>query len=451
MVALILCGLAFGVSFVAGRRSLVAGIAAALAVGYFYGILRANVLSALSHFIFDAGLMGLYLARLTRLTHADRTRNRQLVFWLVPLIGWPLLLLLLPTQDPMVRLVGLRAQIFFLPVLVLGARLDRDELYRLALCIAGLNLVAFTFGVAEFFLGVERFYPRSPVTELIYRSNDIFTGSFIGAFRIPAVFANSSAYGGVMVMTLPLLLGAWIQRKRTWHAPLLTLALGATVLGVFMAASRSHFMVLVVLLAVSSLSGRLGVAGRVAWLFLLGGLGWVVAAEGRLFQRFMSISPEAILGRIAVSVNHTFIDLLFRYPMGNGLGGGGSSMPYFLMPLVRNPIAIENQYGAILMEQGLPGLLVWWGFLAWVVTRPGPPRRDPWHLGRRLAWFACAAYFAQGLIGVGMLTSVPFTMLLLLNAGWLASGKAAPVPVHEPVRTAAPPLPVPGPRRPLHA
>lgn len=443
MVALILCGLAFGVCFVAGRKSLVAGIAATLAVGYFYGILRANVLETLSHFIFDAGLLGLYLVQLTRMREDDRTRNRQLLFWLIPLLGWPLLLLLVPMQDPMVRLVGLRAQIFFLPVVLLGARLDRDELYRVALWIGVLNLVAFGFGLAEFLFGVEHFYPRSPVTELIYRSNDIFTGSVIGAFRIPATFVNSSAYGGVMVVTMPLLLGAWLQRKRTWHAPLLTAALGATVFGVFMAASRSHFMVLVVLVAVSSLSGRLGVVGRVAWLFMLGGLGYLVAADDRLIARLLSISPESILGRLAVSMNHTFIDLLFRYPMGNGLGGGGSSMPYFLLPLVRNPIAIENQYGAIVMEQGLPGLLLWWGFLAWVLTRPGLSRRDPWHLGQRLAWFACAAYFAQGLIGVGMLTSVPFTMVLLLNTGWLAAGKERTVvtplgPPPQPVARRAP-------------
>ncbi|HLL45479.1 MAG TPA: hypothetical protein VK399_02175 [Longimicrobiaceae bacterium] len=44
-MALLVCGIAFVAAFVAGRRSLVAGIGAVLTVGYFYGILRANLAS----------------------------------------------------------------------------------------------------------------------------------------------------------------------------------------------------------------------------------------------------------------------------------------------------------------------------------------------------------------------------------------------------------------------
>ena len=61
MESFVLCLGAFVGVFWFTRRSLVAGLSAALAVGYMYGIVRANVPQSFSHFIFDAGAGGLYL------------------------------------------------------------------------------------------------------------------------------------------------------------------------------------------------------------------------------------------------------------------------------------------------------------------------------------------------------------------------------------------------------
>ena len=61
MLSVGLCLLAFMFSYAAGRRSLSAGLATVFTVGYFYGILRANIPEPFSHFIFDAGVVGLYL------------------------------------------------------------------------------------------------------------------------------------------------------------------------------------------------------------------------------------------------------------------------------------------------------------------------------------------------------------------------------------------------------
>ncbi len=56
-----LCILAFLVTAYVARKSLVGGIVTALAVGYFYGILRANLNEMMSHFIFDGAVIGLYV------------------------------------------------------------------------------------------------------------------------------------------------------------------------------------------------------------------------------------------------------------------------------------------------------------------------------------------------------------------------------------------------------
>lgn len=438
MVALLLCGIAFVAAFVAGRRSLVAGIGAVLAVGYFYGITRANVTSTLSHFIFDCAVIGLYVTQLPRpFAPEDLARTRQLRHWTVLLIGWPMLMLLLPLQDPMVQLVGLRANVFFVPFLLLGARLQREDFYRIARILAVLNLVAFGFALAEFFFGLPRFYPRNDVTDIIYRSNDIrATGSLLGAFRIPAIFANSSVYASTMVITVPVLLGAWLQKRTHRDRVLLTCALAATVLGVFLSASRTSLMLLLILLLMTMISGRMGAFGRVAWIFMLAGIGWVVSTNERLFLRLMSISPDSIVERISWSMNRGVFDHVAKYPMGNGLGGGGSSIPHFLLHLVRNPMPVENQYATIMLEQGLPGLLVWMAFIVWVLTRPLGPRGDAWHFPRLLARIACALYLATGFIGVGLFTAIPFTVMLFMWMAWLGvpqrREEAAPAPQRAP-------------------
>jgi len=157
--------------------------------------------------------------------------------WLALLAGWPILLFFLPVQDPLVQLVGLRGQIFFLPFLLIGAMLESDDYYVLAKWLAVLNLVAFGFAVAEYFEGIERFFPRNAVTTNMYGSKDLIAYT---EYRIPSTFVSSASYCGVMVCTMPLLLNAWTQ-KRTGRLEywLFTTALVAALLGVFMGASRS--------------------------------------------------------------------------------------------------------------------------------------------------------------------------------------------------------------------
>src|SRR3982751_5721752 len=140
-MAIILCLLAFLICYWAGRRSLVTGLAALLAVGYLYVIMRANLPETYSHFIFDAGVAGLYGAQLfRRLTVHEEYKVGLLRPWLEFLIVWPLLLFLIPIQDYAIQFVGLRGSVFLLPFILFGARLEAAERYRLALWLSGLNV-----------------------------------------------------------------------------------------------------------------------------------------------------------------------------------------------------------------------------------------------------------------------------------------------------------------------
>jgi hypothetical protein len=62
---------------------------------------------------------------------------------------------------------------------------------------------------------------------------------------------------------------------------------------------------------------------------------------------------------------------------------------------------------------------MWVLFIGWVFTRRQIRKTDMFSFGRRLAYVAVACTFATGLIGTGMLTSVPSTAVVLLLTGWI--------------------------------
>lgn len=411
-------------TYAAARRSLSAGFGVLLVVGYAYGIVRANLLDGYSHLLFDAALLGLYAARLfAPISVEDRVRTDELRTWLILLVGWPVVLFLVPTQDVLVELVGLRGSIFMLPCLLLGAMMTRDDMYRLAVWVAALNLAVGAFAAVQFVVGIEPFFPRNPVTEIIYRSGDIARAT---AFRIPSSFTSAHAYGAMMVLTLPILLGAWTQpARRKWVPTLFAAAVMVSVLGIFATGARLPFVLMLIVVGAALFSGYAGVGHKLRWLFIGAVIAYAVSGEERL-QRFMTLSESEIVGeRISGSVNLSFFELISQYPLGNGLGGGGTSIPYFLQGRVRNVVIMENDYARLALEQGIPGLLLWIAFLLWLFTR-WPPADPAWRLPRRLMRVCAAASFATGLIGIGVLTAIPSTAILLMTAGWAALPERVP-------------------------
>ena len=422
MTAIGICLAAFAFAYWAGRRSLWRGIAAVLVVGYGYGIARAHLSDAFMHLVFDASVAGLYAARLGNAMKAsNRPGLYNLKFWTFLLVAWPTALFFFPPGDLLVELVGWRANVFLLPCLLLGATLDDDSLYNLALAMAVLNIGAALVGALEFTFGVQTFVPYSEVTDIVYhgRLSDVES---IG-LRIPSTFVNAHAFGGTMVMTLPFIFGAWIQRRERWHAHLLTVALAASLLGVFMAGARTPVLVLTALVAVVTLSGRLKGYAWASWIAVMVVVGWIIAGDVRL-QRFVTLQDTRFLTeRWSGSVNEEFFDLMADHPFGNGLAGGGTSIPYFLRERVQTNFVLENEYARIVLEQGIPGLFIWVLFVAWVLSRPRAHSSSSWQLFRRLMFANAAAFFVFAMTGIGLLTSIPQSMVLLLGVGWMCVGE----------------------------
>jgi hypothetical protein len=403
-----------------------------MSIGYAYGILRGNIQQGASHFIYDAGAIGLYLAMLTRsLSPAARFRLRPLMPWFLCLSAWPILLFLVPAQDLMVQLVGLRGNMFFLPFLLIGAMMSSGDYRQLARALAILNVVVLLFAVAEVVFGIERFYAAAdPVNFTIFRSNDVVYGG-AAHYRIPATFVSSAAYATNMVASLPLLIGGLVQedRQSRWRYPI-ACATGAAALGVFLSGSRSAVAPLLILGIFGAARRDTRNVPRAVWIALTLVVAAVVAVTPRM-QRFVTLEDTDYLAqRIQGSINQSFITLALDYPMGNGLGGGGTSLPYFLQDRLANPVGLENEYARIMAEQGVPGLLLWLAFIVWLATRSPGRRSGAWYKGKSLARLFCLFSFAAAPLGLGMLDAIPGTEMLLTLAGWLA----APEPITAPAR-----------------
>ena len=421
MIALGLCLLAFLSTYWAGKkRSLGMGLVVMLVWGYFFGIIRANFLTTFTYFIFDSAVLGLYLSQ-KGLFFGDK-RASVLRGWAWLLMLWPVLLIVMPFQPFMISLVGLRGSILFIPMLLAGSRLRGSDLRQLTFGFAALNMAALIFAVAEYFLGVPRFFPENAATYLIYISTDV-AGGF---FRIPAIFGNAHLYGGMMAATVPYLIAGW-EYADTHKARWFVLAgIAAALMGVLLSATRSNFVICALLILVTVLNGRMAVRKRIAVALLIVVMVGVAARNVR-FQRFKSLSDtDYVEERISGSVNRGFFEILLEYPMGNGLGGGGTSIPYFLASQVRNPIGLESEYSLILCEQGIIGLTLWVGFIIWFLSRfKSVFAKGPWATGRRLIWCLSVFGLGSGLLGMGLLTAVPQTAILILGIGFVAAPMAS--------------------------
>lgn len=444
MIGLLLSVLALVTTFVLGRVTLGLGLVAVAATGYFYGIVRANYYDGFSHFIFDSACLGLYLAQLEAMIGLLRRQgSHPLITWFKLLFLWPFVVLamfFLFPQSPLVQFVGLRAAVWFLPFLLVGGIAKDRDLDTFANGLALLNLAALAVALAEYRWGVERFFPQNPVTELIYRSRDVagFT-----AYRIPGPFSSSAAYGGAMAASLPWIFGRWMQPSvSVWEKLLLLLGMTAAALGIFLCGSRTPVIFLILLggYIVFQIHSRFSALLLVVVTALA--IAYVVSSDERM-QRFTTLGDTSyVIRRIQGSTHVGILEIVFSYPLGNGLGGAvGTSIPSFLMDEQSGfkQVGGENEYCRIALELGLIGAILWIGFLCSILTRKARGPSRCWDLGARLIWLYAALSWGNALIGTGTLMAIPATPMLLLGMGVISGvGREAPRPVVEACRSRPP-------------
>jgi len=189
-----------------------------------------------------------------------------------------------------------------------------------------------------------------------------------------------------------------------------------------MGASRSQALLLFVQLAALASFAKIRLKHLLVFAAIAIVIGYWVYKEPRL-QRFTQLDAGFVEGRVRASVNESFFDAVYNYPLGNGLGGGGTSVPYFLQDRLKNPVWIENEYGRILLEVGIPGLCLWVAFIITAILGAPSERAGPWRVGWRLTRLTVALCFGSAVMGTGLLTGIPSTSIILFMAGWMFAPK----------------------------
>ena len=261
------------------------------------------------------------------------------------------------------------------------------------------------------------------MTTIIFNSADVAGGNL----RIPSIFLTAHAYAGTMIGTLPWLVGEMVQGVRGGKSliglPILVAGTIAALMGVFIAGPRSPIVILGLMVVATLLSGRV----NFQFLLLLSLIATVVTylvSQNERMQRFTELQDlDMVRSRIEMSVNMTFFEVLLDYPMGNGIGAGGTSIPFFLQHLLDTNVKIENEYARILLEQGLPGLVLFLAFTAWFCTRKIPPD-DGSRFSKTQIKILTIVTFSTAFIGLGLMSAVPGTATLLLGIGYFVTTEA---------------------------
>ncbi len=407
-------------------RSLGLGLVAVMAVGYFNGVIRANYLSPFTTFMFDFGLLGLYVG-----FFVARTRDSAGVWatplgrWALALIVWPVMMVIVPINDYLVQLVALRATVWFLPAMLVASRLRVADLTMIARGLALLNLAALAAGVYVYQNGVESLYPDNAVTQIIYASKDVGGGSEY--HRIPSTFLSAHAYGGTMMFSLPFLLGHLFgPRTGAVDRGLMAAGAVAAVGGILLCAARQPAATFVLCSLIVWTVTRFNLAVGALAVGIVAAAALYAGTDER-FQRVQSLEDTGMVSdRVSGSANASFFDLMAQYPLGAGMGSSsGTSVPFFLADRAPEAVGLENEYCRILIDQGLVGLGLWLGFVVWMFRSPPRLRLNaPWGLGVMMMFALCLTNWATAFIGAGTLSSIPASVMMLVQMGVLYQADA---------------------------
>lgn len=422
MSGTILCLAALLSCSITAIRGVLPGLCCLFFWGYLFGILKAHYIESNGLFIFDAATIGFYFGTLSNQEIRSLfPRFNRLLPWVYILIFWPVFVAVIPIQHYLVQVIGLRGNIFWLPMALVGFLIRDIEKQKFISFIAILNVVAFCFAVAEFFIGVDYFVPENEVTKIVHNSADLAGG----AKRIPSIFANAHSYSLFMVSTIPWLLGEIIAINLSKASSVVTrfiliIGLLCAAAGIFMSGPRQPVIALAIIGAMIFFSGRFNLT-LLMTVTLAGTVISYFVSQDERFQRFAELQDtNLIFNRLQVSVNISFFEILMDYPMGNGMGAGGTSLPGFAQALLSRQVIMENEYSRIMLEQGLPGLSLFLAFFFWYLLQKRS-QRDPDFFLKNYIFYSTITTFITAVIGVGMMTTIPGTAFLWLGLGYSIS------------------------------
>jgi hypothetical protein len=298
---------------------------------------------------------------------------------------------------------------------------------------AGVSAVVATgFAISELAFGVESFFPLNAATATLYQ-----TFALDGeTLRLPACFASSHLYGGTLVGLIPFLWGRLEGRSRRRGLTVLYLACAAS--AAFLCSSRIPVLLLAALvLTVVALGWRrqiLTICAVVAVVAI-----WIVVGADERFRRYETLGRDDVVAeRVHWSVNNGLLDIIVDAPLGHGLASAiGTSIPYFLSEEALPQEGLESEVSRIALELGVVGLVVWILFGVRSLVGAFVAAQRSRKLSDALMFVSLGVTASTALIGVGVMSAIPATLLIFLQIGWLSrkevelSRRVRPSPLME--------------------
>lgn len=395
-------------------------------------------------------LYGAFLA-----SRAKGGEPRPRLRFVVPLLAfaaWGLVEVFNPrSPSPVYGLLGLRMYFFYIPLLFVGYALLRGErdLRRFLAFNLGLATLVGGLGIIQAIVGLDFLNPADLPPEL-HLARLVRQAPLSEALvpRPTSVFVSDGRFAWYMLVSFLVGVGA-IGYRLTRHGRALgpVAAVGVVAAAIVLSGSRGTFMyalgstfVLVGLFLYGAGRRQRGRTLRLAPL-ASAGIGLAIVAVLVLYPEavgarwsfyYETIAPWSPTSELAWRVWGYPVGELVKalsfpgWPLGHGIGTSSLGVQYVtgLLGLPAPGIGVESGYGTLVLELGVPGLLLW---LAWTAAFA----REAWGAARRLRgtvffpvgaaimWFALLLLFPFTFGGMQPYQNFVFNAYLWLLVGVL--------------------------------
>jgi hypothetical protein len=438
-VGVVIAGLAVGGFFFASRRVEVSLAAFLLYLGLGDGFLRLWTGIPELTLVRDALLLAIVAGAIIRALGARSSLPfPPLTGWIVALVALALVQVLNPENQKLSYAVAaIRPHVEFIPLFFFGYLLMRTP-HRLRVFLGLLLVVAVANGIVgfiQFNLTQEQLASWGPGFRDRVYGDGVITGRFflndrgVAQVRPMGLGSDVGFSGSVGTIAAPAALALLVGLRRYRDRLLVLAGLGGIVLAILSSQTRLTVVSSIVALAAFA---ALGVGRRRAGQVIFGVAAaalavyvvvMLVGTESGLFQRYRSIAPTSAIGTtISYRAGNfeTFQQYLGEYPFGAGLGTGGPAVGFF-EGRGNKALDSETEFNFLLIELGIPGLLLFLAFTGRLLWLAAGVRRHDGETRLLLAAVA-APLFA---IAVAYVVATPTTSSPSGPYLWFAAGVLA--------------------------
>src|SRR5215472_14691868 len=287
-------------------------------------------------------------------------------------------------------LMGFKMFFYYVPLLFIGYALLNSEVEVRRFFTVNLvfALIIISLGIAQSILGPSFLNPQVQTEELralssLYRVAPV-TGAV--AYRPTSIFVSAGRYSNFIAVAWPLVLGfsGYLLLRQKRGRTLAFIAIAVTAGGAFLTASRGSFMWGMINTLATSIALVWGAPWRQGEaLRAVRAIQRAVLGIGLAIVLLFITYPDALLSRLAIyqetlTPNTPTSELTHRgwyypvqnflaafnydrWPYGYGIGTTSLGTQYVarIFGAQRLPVGVESGYGALVVEMGIGGLVLW--------------------------------------------------------------------------------------------